>query len=140
MRPAHLRDLSAISSLLATHKKVLMPCPSDKSVRQAILAKEAYYDKGVFVLLKQHTSKYKRGHIIINPPCTEVKVIASKYKGRGYAKEMMLWVINTYKHVCLEVYSNNVLANELYRKLGMAMVGKELWSSGETTYYEYKRD
>ena len=90
--------------------------------QKAYLSYEVYYNNVEVGSIDLHEESETELNIV----WVEIK---NKYSGRGYAQEVMNWVINFarnlgYKYLSLEVPGNSPNARHIYNKLGFKETGR----------------
>lgn len=64
--------------------------------------------------------------------------VFKEYRGKGYSKEIMKYIIDKYNANCLSVRPDNKIAINLYKKFGFKIVQTYYWDK-EKLYYMIKQ-
>lgn len=134
MRYASGADIPLILALVKNHRDMLVPIPSEKTLRGLVRKGGVIFDSGVLLISKMHDAPYWVGKIHL-PASVEVTTLVSRFQGRGYALAIMRQFLEVTPVVTLCVFAGNERANAFYQKLGFVLVGSKIWSAGEVNYY-----
>lgn len=121
IRPMHLRDVPAVLAL----ERETFSQPWDEQ----ILRSEVGADNRVYAVAESDDGSIGGyGGLLMNGDEAHIVTLATSVRGQGLGTRLLLHLVEAglelgARHLTLEVRSSNRVAQELYRKFGMAPVG-----------------